>query len=574
MLVYRDRRRIESTTGALMRLRGLIRDFTLRPSHETAVRILIELGMLEAAVADARHPRYDEDDDLGRDFRAASLAAGHLVRASWWREPATQWREALERALATLDLRRLPGELPLEVPEGFAQYGLFPECYLDAADRCLDELGAGLYVCLGLRGIGTSLSALVAARLESRGVEVRTFTVRPRGHPFDRRVEPGPRLAAALAQARAGRFLVIDEGPGLSGSSLTGTAAALANLGIADERIVFLPSWNPDGDGLRSPAARARWPRHRRYTVGFEETWLRSGRLADALGLEDARDLSAGAWRTSLLPAGAEAPAVHPHHERRKYLAGRRLASFAGLAGLAERRAERARALAEAGFGPTPITTHHGFLLRELAEGVPLHPGSASPALLDTVARYLAYLRRHHPADRDNDESLSEMVDTNVAELLGPEGVRLLARHRRDRGPMRTDRPVALDARMLAHEWLRCPGGYLKVDALDHHDDHFYPGPCDIAWDLAASCVEFDLDASASGTLLERYRRLSGDRSIGVRLPAYAVGYLAFRAAYARLAAETLAGSADGRRYRVMADSYSTRLRLELSASPAAAWSA
>ncbi|MBZ5585043.1 MAG: hypothetical protein LAQ30_23105, partial [Acidobacteriia bacterium] len=36
---------------------------------------------------------------------------------------------------------------------------------------------------------------------------------------------------------------------------------------------------------------------------------------------------------------------------------------------------------------------------------------------------------------------------------------------------------IALDGRMLRHEWLETARGYMKADALDHHDDHFFPGP-------------------------------------------------------------------------------------------------
>ena len=45
----------------------------------------------------------------------------------------------------------------------------------------------------------------------------------------------------------------------------------------------------------------------------------------------------------------------------------------------------------------------------------------------------------------------------------------------------------AMDNRMFPHEWLATRRSYIKTDGTDHHDDHFYPGPQDIAWDLAAS---------------------------------------------------------------------------------------
>ncbi len=54
---------------------------------------------------------------------------------------------------------------------------------------------------------------------------------------------------------------------------------------------------------------------------------------------------------------------------------------------------------------------------------------------------------------------------------------------------------------MLPHEWLLTATGYMKTDALDHHDDHFLPGCQNIAWDVACASVEFELDDSTSAEL-------------------------------------------------------------------------
>ena len=116
--------------------------------------------------------------------------------------------------------------------------------------------------------------------------------------------------------------------------------------------------------------------------------------------------------------------------------------------------------------------------------------------------------------------------------------------------------PVAVDGRMLPQEWVRTARGYLKVDALDHHDDHFFPGPVDIAWDMAAAVIEFGMSAEARQVLVERYRKLSGDRTIGGRLPYYTVAYLAARIGYAALAVEVLGETPDGRGFRRMLEEY------------------
>jgi hypothetical protein len=115
---------------------------------------------------------------------------------------------------------------------------------------------------------------------------------------------------------------------------------------------------------------------------------------------------------------------------------------------------------------------------------------------------------------------------------------------------------VAVDGRMLAHEWLVTGRGLAKVDALDHHDDHFLPGCQDIAWDIAGACLELRLDRAAREHLPRRYLLLSGDETIGERLPVYRVAYAAARHAYADHAATALAGSADGARFRADAGRY------------------
>jgi hypothetical protein len=118
---------------------------------------------------------------------------------------------------------------------------------------------------------------------------------------------------------------------------------------------------------------------------------------------------------------------------------------------------------------------------------------------------------------------------------------------------------------MLPHEWLRTSSGYLKLDGLDHHDDHFFPGPRDVAWDVAGTCVEFELGPAARWQFVERYRCESRDETIAARLPSYAVAYLAFRTGYATMAAESLGWTPDGRRFAALARRYSRRLHQELA---------
>ena len=98
---------------------------------------------------------------------------------------------------------------------------------------------------------------------------------------------------------------------------------------------------------------------------------------------------------------------------------------------------------------------------------------------------------------------------------------------------------------MLPHKWLRTKSGdVLKVDNASHGDDHFFPGPTDIAWDLAGAIVEWDMEEAAVEKFLSCYHAESGDDPRH-RLPAYELAYSILRMGYCKMAAEAMRGSAE-----------------------------
>jgi hypothetical protein len=107
--------------------------------------------------------------------------------------------------------------------------------------------------------------------------------------------------------------------------------------------------------------------------------------------------------------------------------------------------------------------------------------------------------------------------------------------------------PGLVDGRMLPHEWLLTAENPVKTDGVSHGDDHFFPGPTDIAWDLAGTIVEWDLDPQSSEYLLRHYQMVSGDDP-GERLPAFLQAYAAFRMGYCKMAAESMCGRLEGER--------------------------
>jgi hypothetical protein len=165
---------------------------------------------------------------------------------------------------------------------------------------------------------------------------------------------------------------------------------------------------------------------------------------------------------------------------------------------------------------------------------------------IDHAARYLAHLAREFPTDDAADtETLARMIEHNTGRAWSR--------------PLPEGRAVLLDGRMLPHEWLETASGYVKTDALDHHDDHFFPGPQDIAWDVAAFGVEF----GGGERLIERYSAESGDRDIAARVPFYRAAHLSFRYGYCDVAVQGLGGHPEAKRFRRARERYGAMIESE-----------
>lgn len=574
MLIYRDTQGPSvAAVDLLRRCESAARRLAAHgsPACDAAMELAIDLGMLEAAIEDARDAGVDDLPREGTSLRRVVLdgAAASLAAT---RGSSEGQRRAARRAadgLACLSAASLPERITLRTPEGFAYYGLFPETYAEAARRLVEAERPSRVACVGIRSIGTTLSAFVGAAVEACGIPVVTATVRPGGHPFDRRVRLAPRLARLLSQPPPDLMLIVDEGPGLSGSSFAAAAEAVTELGMPAERVVLMPAWNPDGSAFVSERAAAVWRRHRRVVGSFEDVWLESGRLAAAFDAQALRDLSSGLWQGVWTPR--EPPAIQPQHERRKFLASARraerggeratLLKFAGLGRFGANLLARAHRL-EGTAAARPLTVAFGFFEQPVIDGRPLSRRDVSPEFLEGAAQYIGDVAdRCGTGEIADREPLAAMLETNAREAF-PEGrlpglSRLLA-SARDLTPAQA---VRLDARMLPHEWLRAPGGFVKTDALEHHDDHFFPGPQDVAWDVAGTVVEFGLDEGQAAAFTERAGQRLGDRTLARRMDLYRAAYLAFRVGYCTLGAQALGGSNEGQRLAAAAGRYKELLR-------------
>ncbi len=156
--------------------------------------------------------------------------------------------------------------------------------------------------------------------------------------------------------------------------------------------------------------------------------------------------------------------------------------------------------------------------------------------MITRIANYCAFRNKELQSQTASSKEVETMLCFNFSEEFGREitGQMLEIKH-----------PVIADGRMLPHKWLRTGSGdLLKVDNASHGDDHFFPGPTDIAWDLAGAIVEWNMQEPAVEKFLSCYHAESGDDPRH-RLPAYALAYSILRMGYYKMAAEAMRGSAE-----------------------------
>ncbi|MGN6154301.1 MAG: hypothetical protein ACTHN4_01005 [Sphingomicrobium sp.] len=537
MLVYGDHSETTAPADRIARLRAAAQRCSAMPPglerHAAIASLLIEGGRLLQGIADAEFERARMDDP-GPGTKALSewlIAIGAAFTRSW--DSGFEDAGDLPRAPTP---EALPDRVTLRHPEGYAFYALYPEAYLGAA-RKVRLLGPARVI--GIRSIGTSLGAVVAAALGQHEM----LTVRPFGDPSAREIAISDDARSSFAIPHA-HYLIVDEGPGRSGSSFAAVADWLQSTGIPARRITLLPSHAAE-PAAASPNERQRWLRRERIVADLspELPDLLRRWLLDRIGpVERMEDISAGRWREQVYRCASEWPPVFLLWERHKFLAwagGKRwLVKFAGLGRIGERKLERARLLSSHGLVPRPAALIHGFLVSEWQEGQPL---SVSEKPLAEIAEYLAARSRLFPGGSGASAgALLEMARRNISLALGPEASASLdywepKLSRLDRATER----VGIDGRMESHEWIRTPSGkLLKTDALDHDCAHDLVGCQDIGWDVAGAIVEFELSAAESGSLTHALERLRGRAVDGELLKFLTTAYLAFRIGQCTICAE------------------------------------
>lgn len=479
--------------------------------------------------------------------------------------------DAIQQLAAIFSELSFPANLSLQIkiPEGFAFYALFPEQYSATALRWSDEhsnVNDRNALIIGIRSIGTTLSAVVSAALKSRGWTTQRCTVRPTGHPFERRVN-----LPAVDLGKFSQAIIVDEGPGISGSSMAATGRALGEKGF--HNISFFPGHSGEPGHAASSEVRAIWKQTPRFVTPLENLKWRGQSLPQTLATKIAElcgssepftqieNYSGGLWRQFAFFDESEWPVVAPQFERMKFRCSNSAGEsviwkFAGLGGNGEETFTKATLKtisrhAEQDFTVPPIGSFRGFVAMPWIQGRRLTTANAiNPAILKCIGDYIL-----NSADRSwsHDEQiasvsrLAEMLFWNTKETLGDAA----AERTRDWISAAESSQISVasgDGHLAPHEWVRfaSPSGSLKIfktDSEGHDCDHTIVGSQPLLWDIAAAMTEWDLDFSAAAPLLQSIRRAQVPID-SEALTFYLMAFAAFRMGVMSLAlSQTAEGS-------------------------------
>lgn len=525
--VFRDGRKTVNGRSMLENLLRTLDDLSAcHATNERIVRALVIAGQLESALADigcSSLPTIQQATDF-----LADLLLRNNVRSD---EVA-----ALRPKLAAI---HVPERLTISPPEGFAYYALHPSDFARLAERVPTTCGKAAVI--GIRSIGTTLSAVVSASLRHQAQPAERITVRPAGHPYNRVTEFSPDQCDWIHGQldHNAHFLVVDEGPGRSGSSFLSVAESLVKAGVAPEYITLLGSRPVDPRALCAEEAAARWSQFR-FLSPVMQTYER---------FKHDFYVGGGEWR-NFFHSNCTWPESWPQMERLKFLSADRtcLFKFEGFGQFGNDVLERATALSRAGFGPHAEDANDGMISYSAIQGTRPSPNSISSELLQQIAEYCAFRTREFSWHEPVSSQLGEMTQFNLQSQFGVAtdfSSELL----------QTANPVLVDGRMQPHEWVLSNRKLIKLDGTTHGDDHFFPGPTDIAWDLAGTIVEWSLDQSATDFLLQRFQQASGD-DVRSRIDHFVLAYTVFRLGYCSMALSTVKGTSEEARLAAACERY------------------
>jgi hypothetical protein len=552
MLVYGDPKFSLPLSRLFENCRARIQQANLA-SLEELRSLVILVGQFEQAVADAETDSafkrrllsvtMDLTDCLARFFCRKFISGESSIKEG-------ALLEALESIAKILANAPSSGNetVTVKVPEGYAFYALYPEQYcVTTLNWARKNTNCNEALVIGLRSIGTSLSAVVKETLNALGWKARRITVRPHGHPFHRQL-----TLPAIGTVPQSPVLIVDEGPGISGSSMAAVAWALDSTGRRN--VHFFPGHGQEPGSAAAPDVREIWRQTPRYVTQLENVrWegfsLEQSLLIEAqkfagqnIPLERIENISGGLWR-KFFPKNNEWFISPPQFERMKFLClggkgNSVMWKFAGLhtnadgSSACEWAARRLSFLANAGYCPEPLGDRRGFVALPWIEGMRLNRNDASDAsVLKRIGNYILDAAQPSLGSKENESTvqrLTNMLDHNTKELLGETAARDASAL--SGAALEAELPLSYgDGHLAPHEWIRTDNGrILKVDAEGHAHDHTLIGEQSLLWDIAGTFVEWNLTMQTGSPLLQTIER-KGMRVDQAAFAFYRAAYAAFR---------------------------------------------
>ncbi|HYG22857.1 MAG TPA: hypothetical protein VEH04_08750 [Verrucomicrobiae bacterium] len=641
MIVFGDPEFSRPARVVLMSLRAQV-ERSAANSLDDLRTLLIQAGQLEQAVEDAGSAEIDEGL-LNRirevTDRAATAFCDRWFSAAFLRlngaekngSSHTVASECMAQISAALLEIQFPDTLALriKVPEGFQFYALYPEQYCASAVKWAEanpDYERALVV--GIRSIGTALSAVVRATLLATGRSVDRCTVRPSGHPFERDV-----ALPALNAFQYRHALIVDEGPGLSGSSMVATARAVQNAGI--ESIALLPGHDHAPGSSASAETLDIWRNTPRHVTALDELRWHRWSLMESLPREASRifaastgaepgdpdrpevhpawrfiysqavqtlygivpesegtgtfdlvqDCSGGLWRRYAFHSESDWPPVAAQFERMKFRCadhqgGAVLWKFCGLGantgdgGGNAALMQRLYRLSNLGFTVAPLGAFRGFIAQPWIEGVRLTIADGIDVhILKRVGEYILAAADPRLSELEMRASVSRLSDVlywNTHEALGEP---MAERTRELVQAVGALEPVlgAGDGHLAPHEWILSAAArhVLKLDCEGHGADHTIVGRQPIHWDVAGAIVEWDLDTASAAPLLAPLEN-GGTFIEPTALPFFVAAYSAFRMGLMSLTLDATTNPAERARLQHAFYFYQNKLAQILNTLPAA----
>jgi hypothetical protein len=360
------------------------------------------------------------------------------------------------------------------------------------------------------------------------------MTVRPSGHPYSRTADIPATEAANEDGSLPEAVLIVDEGPGQSGSSMAAVVDALTNAGVPRPAISLLPGHAGMPGTAASDHVRDIWRNMPRFVASPDDLRWHGRSVREALAAATAsllgipeeeittEDFGGGLWRQAVFADPDAWPAVCPMFEMPKYRCsharGALLWKFEGLGDA--RRSPGHTALAADGRIPAMRGRVLGFSAYDWIDGHRLtRPDGQKAAVLRTIGRHIVDASGVALSERDARESLQRLMQMTCCNLEEGVGGQAAGDVRARYGGKlaewaRWGPPSYGDGRMAPYEWVRSrSGGLVKTDCGGHDRDHTMVGHQAIAWDIAGAIVEWDLDERGAADLIDAVQAAAGHTS-------------------------------------------------------------